>query len=246
MRKLLLISIMPLLPVGAAVWDVAYAFGSVWATNNADGSVSRIDPATNRIVKTIKTGAQPTNLGVGKDGIWVGSNGIDEQGIYRIVPATNAPATVPTGHDRPSGIVVTATAVWIANGDDTVTRLDPVTKEIVATVKVGKRPQQGAEAPDGTIWIPNQTANTISVIDPATNAVTRTVKTGKGRSSSAPASATCGSGASAASTCGDSGLDVWPGPSHTTGHGRVPCRAYNDEGPAARAPQVVWSLAGIS
>ena len=84
--------------------------------------------------------------------------------------------TVPTGHPRPSGIIVTADAVWVANGDATVVRIDPATKAVVATMKVGQLPQQGDVAPDGTIWIPNQTDDTISVIDPQTNAVTNTIK----------------------------------------------------------------------
>ena len=110
--------------LGAAVWDVAYAFGSVWATNNLDGSISRIDPATNRIVKTIATGGHPTNLGAGADTIWVGNNGPDDRSVYRIDPETNTSTAVVMGRKRPSGIVVTATAVWVANGDNTVTRLD--------------------------------------------------------------------------------------------------------------------------
>ena len=110
----------------------------------------------------------------------MGSNGPTEQDVYRIDPATNTSRRVPTGHDRPSGIVVSADAVWTANRDDTVSRLDPATNSAIAVVRVGVRPQQGAEARDGTIWIPNQTANTISVIDPASNSVVSTVKTGRG------------------------------------------------------------------
>jgi YVTN family beta-propeller protein len=83
---------------------------------------------------------------------------------------------VPVRHARPSGIIVTADAVWVANGDATVVRIDPATKAVVATVKVGTLPQQGDVAPDGTIWIPNQTDDTISVIDPQTNTVANTVK----------------------------------------------------------------------
>jgi virginiamycin B lyase len=169
--------------VGFNVWDVAYAFGSVWASNNFDGTVSRINPATNRIVKTIKTGGQPTNFGIAKDAIWVGDNSTDGQSVFRIDPAKNTSTAVPTGHPRPSGIIISADAVWVANGDDTVVRLDAATGSVVATVKVGQTPQQGDVAADGTIWIPNQFADTISVIDPQTNAVSSTVKL---RAGSAP------------------------------------------------------------
>ena len=87
---------------------------------------------------------------------------------------------MPIGRDRPSGVVVTADALWVASADNTVTRLDPATGAVIAVVKVGQQPAQGAEARDGTIWVPNLAANTVSVIDPASNAVVRTVKTGSG------------------------------------------------------------------
>ena len=133
--------------VGINVWDVAFAFGSAWATNNYDGTVVRINPATNRIVKTIKTGAQPTNFGIAKDAIWVGDNSASGQNVFRIDPATNTSTSVPVGHARPSGIIVTADAVWVANGDATVVRIDPATKAVVATVKIGHAAAAGRRRP---------------------------------------------------------------------------------------------------
>ena len=35
------------IPIGPSVWDVEFGAGSVWATSELDGTVSRIDPATN-------------------------------------------------------------------------------------------------------------------------------------------------------------------------------------------------------
>jgi YVTN family beta-propeller protein len=166
--------------VGVNVGDVAYAFGSVWATNNYDGKVVRIDPSTNKIVATIATGGAPTNFYATADTLWVGSNDAAGQNVFRIDPATNTSTAVPVGHAAPSGIVATAGAIWIAASDDELIRLDPATNGVVATVKLGKGAQQGDVAPDGTIWVPNLQSNTISVVDPATNAVVRTVKTGAG------------------------------------------------------------------
>jgi virginiamycin B lyase len=58
-----------------------------------------------------------------------------------------------------------------------VTRIDPATNAIVATIPVGMGPADGARGPDGREWIPNGDG-TISVIDPATNTVTDTVTIG--------------------------------------------------------------------
>jgi YVTN family beta-propeller protein len=100
--------------------------------------------------------------------------------VYRIDPATNTFKSFDVGHPRPSGIIVSADAVWLANGDNTVARLDPASGSVVATIKVGQTPQQGDLAPDGTVWIPSQLGDSISIVDPATNAVARTIKLTKG------------------------------------------------------------------
>ena len=51
--------------------EVAVGEGSVWVTNYLDGTVSRIDPATNRVVATLEVGRHPDHIAVGEGGIWV-------------------------------------------------------------------------------------------------------------------------------------------------------------------------------
>jgi len=48
--------------VGSQPYDVAYGFGYVWASNNGDGTVSKIDPKRGRVVKTIRTGGGPAGF----------------------------------------------------------------------------------------------------------------------------------------------------------------------------------------
>src|SRR5262249_50335325 len=50
---------------------VALGEGSVWVTNNLDGTLSRIDPRTNRVVQTIKVGGNPTWIAVSHGRLWV-------------------------------------------------------------------------------------------------------------------------------------------------------------------------------
>lgn len=57
-------------------------------------------------------------------------------------------------------------------------RIDPATNTVVATVKVGAQPVDGAIAPDGTAWIPNRGIGTVSLIDGRTNRVRGVVKVG--------------------------------------------------------------------
>ena len=49
--------------------------GSVWVPNLGDGTVSRIDPKTNRVTATVRVGPKPFVLGVGAGSIWSPSYG---------------------------------------------------------------------------------------------------------------------------------------------------------------------------
>jgi YVTN family beta-propeller protein len=59
------------IPVGSHPSAIAYGAGSVWVTNAGDGTISRIDPATNNVTKTIKVGNDPEGIIVGEGRVWV-------------------------------------------------------------------------------------------------------------------------------------------------------------------------------
>ena len=60
----------------------------------------------------------------------------------------------------------------------TALRLDPKTNHVLARVRVGVNPGDGAIDTSGRVWIPNKAGGTVSRIDPATNRVVETVKVG--------------------------------------------------------------------
>ena len=71
--------------------------------------------------------------------------------------------------------------VWVANTPSgTASRIDPDTNAVLATVKVGATPSDGAIAADGTVWIPNLGAGTVTLVDGSTNRVRGRVRTGRG------------------------------------------------------------------
>jgi YVTN family beta-propeller protein len=45
--------------------------GAVWVANARDGTISRIDPRTNSVVKTITIGHAPTRVTVAAGRVWV-------------------------------------------------------------------------------------------------------------------------------------------------------------------------------
>jgi YVTN family beta-propeller protein len=86
---------------------------------------------------------------------------------------------VKIGHGRELCVDVEPDAVWVSDAaSHSVTRVDPKTNAVVATIKVDGSPADGTRGPDGLIWIPNQGVGTISRIDPATNALVDTVTVG--------------------------------------------------------------------
>jgi len=74
-------------------------------------------------------------------------------------------------------------AVWVSNAPkDSVSRLDPATDHVTATLTAGRKPCSGLAAGFGSLWVPNCGDGTISRIDVKTNAVVATLHTAAGDS----------------------------------------------------------------
>ena len=89
------------------------AAGAVWVANSLDGTVSRIDAASNRVAATIPVGDGPSGVGVTSRGtVWV-SNELAGT-LSRIDPARNEVVeTVRTGN-RPEGLAPTGDTIYVA------------------------------------------------------------------------------------------------------------------------------------
>jgi DNA-binding beta-propeller fold protein YncE len=62
-----------------------------------------------------------------------------------------------------------------------LTRIDPGTNAVTATIAVRDAPYLGDPAVvDGMVWLPQIRRNAIAVVDPTSNTVVRTVKAGVG------------------------------------------------------------------
>ena len=71
--------------------------------------------------------------------------------------------------------------LYVANyGSDSVTVIDRASAKVVATVKVGERPQAAAvDSKTHRVYVANTHEDSVSVIDGTLNTVIATVKTGK-------------------------------------------------------------------
>ena len=158
-----------LLTAGSALAGGAFGYGSVWTATGstwASPRVSRIDAATNTVVRRFSTGTSPAAVAIGFGEIWVADNFNDA--VSRIDPSGFVAPRISVGH-KPEAIAVGEGAVWVADsGDDAVVRVDPKTNSVTTTIDVGKAPSAiavGAHA----VWVVNSGDGTVSRIDPATN-----------------------------------------------------------------------------
>ncbi len=110
--------------VGAAPEQVALGAGSVWVANSGDGTVSRIDPATNKVVATIHVGTNPKWVVVGFGSVWVTDPGTNT--LYRLDPGSGKiTGKVAVGGGAESTAIGDG-SIWVVNQNDgTVSRVVP-------------------------------------------------------------------------------------------------------------------------
>jgi DNA-binding beta-propeller fold protein YncE len=163
-------------PIGVTVFD-----GFVWVANHngePTTSVSKIDPATMRVVDVIPVGggasAGPVWILSSAGSIWTNDNG-DANVVVRIDPRTDRiVATIPA-LSACTQLAADDTAVWGAGdyGDSCtagVSRIDPRTNKVTATFDEGG----GADAvalDHGSLWYGTTATRKLGRIDTRTNKV---------------------------------------------------------------------------
>ncbi len=157
----------PPVRVGAQPVGVAAAGGSVWISNSASGTVSRIEAGTRRVAAVVQVGGQLGSVAATSDAVWVSVFG-DGQ-LVRIDPARNAVGARIDLGGRPTGIAVGSDGdIWVGNLDGYVSRVDP-TAGAVRRIAV----PSGVSMPlvaRGLVWLGLQNGSVVSV-DPAANRV---------------------------------------------------------------------------
>lgn len=152
--------------------NVVAGAGSVWvASDNKAGKVSRVDPATNKVIATITVSPGTWYLASGFGFIWAVSS--ESKTIQRIDPATNKVVkTTPLG-TQPGFLAAGEEAVWVQEqGDGTVARIDPKSGEVTGRVKVGAVLKYGdIDTGAGMVWLRTTEDQTFVVIDPRSMAV---------------------------------------------------------------------------
>jgi virginiamycin B lyase len=164
---------------GTADW-VLISDDAVWVASTKPYDVLRIDPATNKIVATVKVSGEPcSGLASGFGSIWVPVCG-KKPALIRIDATKNTiTASLPIAPTGPEGGITTSgDSVWMAaDKNDTLTRIDPSTNNVRQKISI----PHGSYNPifsDGIVWITGIESNVLTAVDAATGKVLESVAVG--------------------------------------------------------------------
>ena len=104
--------------------------------------------------------------------------GIKDPGVQRPISNIHPDAVFPIP-GFPDWVLILPDSVWIGNKPkNTITRIDPKTNMILATISVGQLPCAGLVAAFGSVWVPSCGDKTLVRVDIASNKVTATIRLG--------------------------------------------------------------------
>jgi len=153
---------------------IAATDDAVWVANHQSGSVSRIDPRRNRVIKTVPISLPsrfrgPVAAAFAAGEVWISDVTLRE--LVRIDPRRNRTNHVSETRPACGGMTVYGGSVWIASGCDqgVVTRIDTDTARVSARIRVPGMAFDVA-AGFGSIWA-TTSRGLLLRIDPATNQI---------------------------------------------------------------------------
>lgn len=155
-------------------WSFAVTDNAIWVAKNGPATVVRIDPETQQIVATLEIDSSLVAADV--HGVWVSGaseNAANANTTWRVDPITNqlVGTPIPVGIE-PLQIVAGAGAVWVGahSGPPAITRIDPATSQVLATIEVGFGIHGLAAGPD-SVWAVDYHGQKVVHISPQTNEI---------------------------------------------------------------------------
>ena len=149
---------------------LATGAGSVWLMTDKKGTLTRLDPATNKAVAEIYVAPGSYTVAFGEDTVWITST--EKSVLTRVNARTNLVEQTIVVGPKPRFLTVGEGSVWTINqGDGSISRVDVKTNKVVATIEVGI-PGNGGEIAvgDGSVWV-TSFEYPLTRIDPASNKV---------------------------------------------------------------------------
>ena len=145
----------------------------VWAISFQEGTLTRIDPATNMATATIELGSGAASVVSDGGSLWVVGYGQSPSGsVYRVDPvAATVSATIRAGElccDPSSG----GGFVWAVDPAGAVVQIDPATNAVVGTFPVTVDPMAHTNAVfgGGFVWVSSDTTD-LARLDPGSGVI---------------------------------------------------------------------------
>ncbi|HSP39039.1 MAG TPA: ABC transporter substrate-binding protein, partial [Frankiaceae bacterium] len=157
---------------------VATGDGAVWAAGTGGGTVSRIDPSTQRVTQTVAVGGKPTGMAYDGHKLWVVSP--LGQALTRIDPATGRVERALTMNDPIAGVATDGRTVWATSPNTgAVVAVDGETGKVLTTVHVGGGPS-AITVGGGSVWVADSVNATVLRLDVGTGQLESTIRVGSG------------------------------------------------------------------
>ena len=145
--------------------------GMVWMTGNGNGTISKLDPASGKVVAypTSSGGSGPHTLVFSDDQstIWFTMQSGDKIGR---LDTQSGKITEYKSSGGPYGIALDKSGKvwWCRMGDDKLGRLDPKSGQMSELdTGRGSRPRRMAASPDGSLWVTFYGNGKLAKVDPA-------------------------------------------------------------------------------
>jgi streptogramin lyase len=144
------------IPAGSKPASIASGEGAIWVGDALDGTVTRIDPGSRRVVKTIGIGAPAIGLATGGGNVWVATGGFGT--VVRIDSVLDAVTRRIELGDPGDPVVPTVSSVAFGEGRlwagafDGLARLDPDSGEIMRRVDLDQNPAVDIAVGGGAVW----------------------------------------------------------------------------------------------
>ena len=153
-------------------------FGSMWIACEGAGKVFRLDPESARVTGSVQV-ASPTDVVAAAGSLWAPSRGDHVARIDPDAMKVTDEIKVPAAH----AIASAFGSIWVSSGGEggTVTRIDPETNDVIATIKTHPTgfPDRMTTA-DGLLWVGQFELDSLVGIDPATDEVAAELPAGNG------------------------------------------------------------------
>jgi DNA-binding beta-propeller fold protein YncE len=181
--------------VGNDPGPLVVGHGSIWVANVGDSTLTRIDAESQQPLATIGLGVEPTGLAVLGHDVWIAAG--RDRALLKVDSRDNRVRArlrvrerigpLPAGYDvGPSAVAASPGAIWLAHGDE-VTRFDPTTLRVVATIPAGGNWSGAIASVDRGIWVavnsavktrrmPRGFTTGVSRIDRRSNRVLETIR----------------------------------------------------------------------